>query len=293
MSEQMPNQYDAEFPERRIEKKESPELLPYFPTDLERAEVGLKKFNEAFEKSEVLRKATEDGTNSRMLYCTAGLYPETGFYWGGGFRELDTESEREELKRVYEEELGLKVLHWQREKEGEKWDVSLLNPASVDKIIKNSPVPNLFPEEARKSPMEWVLNNPSEWADLENPIHTARFGAMSGYPPLASSVFREYLAAQEKFIDGVLSTRERMVYYKYANSNRHERKLSKNLENKLKKSVDSKLLTPKQGELIKSYFGNTDELEMFGEGFFDEDEKYFDNIKTVLDKLGIKDKITA
>ncbi|KKT42303.1 MAG: hypothetical protein UW30_C0001G0028 [Candidatus Giovannonibacteria bacterium GW2011_GWA2_44_13b] len=37
------------------ELMEKVELLPYFPTDFERAEAGLKKFNEVFERSEVLK----------------------------------------------------------------------------------------------------------------------------------------------------------------------------------------------------------------------------------------------
>lgn len=272
------------------EKKEGAEFLPYFPTDFERVKSGLEKFNEVFEKSSVLKKiSTKDKFfKSKILFSVIGLMPETGFYSGGGFRELDTEEERAELKKVYEEELGLKTLHWQRFDEKEKWDHSVFNLASVEKVIKNCPIRDLFPEEARRNPMEWVLENPLEWVDGEDPKLKARFGVLSGYPPHGSSAYYEYKKAQS-FIDEAWTERERKAYYKYANSPRDIRKFPKNLEDGLNEAINTKKISEHQAKLFKDWFSHKGALEFFGDGFFDEDEKYFDNIRIMLKKLGIKD----
>src|SRR3989344_3798750 len=275
--------------ESAIEKKESIELLPYFPTDLERTKTGLKKFNEVFEKSEILKKIVKKDKffKSTILYCVMVLMPETVYFGGGGFEELDTEEERKELKRIYEEELGLKTLHWQRFDKKEKWDHSIFNPASVEKVIKNCPIQGLLPEEATRNPMEWVLKNPLEWVDSEDPKNKARFGILSGYPPHGSSVYYEYKKAAS-FIDKTLTERERRAYYKYANSLRESRKFPKNLEKRFGEALKTKELSELQAQLLKNWFSHKGELEFFGDGFSDEDEKYFDNVKIILDKLEIK-----
>ncbi len=266
------------------------EFLPYFPTDLERAKTGFEKFNKVFETSGVLKKAAKKDKffKDKVLFSALGLMPETGFYSGGGFQELDTEEERKELKRIYEEELGLKTLHWQRFAEGEKHDTSLFNPTSVERVIQKCPIPDLFPEEAKANPMEWVLSNPLEWTEYgEGSIKIARFGILSGFPPRASSVYREYINVQSAFIDKDFTERERRAYYKYANSPRGNRQFPKNLEKKLNEAVESKKISDFQAQLIKNFFGYSGTLELFGDGFFEEDEKYFDNIRKIFDELNI------
>lgn len=266
-------------------------LEPYFPTELERAKSGLEKFNEVFERSQVLKKisAKDKFFKSNILFNVVGLMPEMGFYGGGGFEELDTEDENVELKKVYEEKLGLKTLHWRRFDEKEKWDHSIFNPVSLEKVIKNCPIQGLFPREAIENPMEWVLKNLLEWADGEDPKLKARFGILSGYPPNGSSVYYEYKKAQS-FIDEAWTKNERKAYYKYANSFRDIRKFPKNLEDKLNDAINAEKISEHQAQLLKNWFSHKGVLEFFGDGFFDEDEKYFDNVRIILDKLGIKDK---
>lgn len=276
--------------ESTAEKKEGAEFLPYFPTDLERAKSGIEKFNEVFERSSVLKEISvkDKFFKLKTLCCVTGLMPKTGYFWGSGFRELNTDEKRAELKRIYEEKFGLKTLHWQRFDESEKWDHSVFNPTSVEKAIRNCPIPDLFPEEAKKNPIEWVLNNPLEWADCEDPKLKARFGVLSGYPPHGSSVYYEYKKAQS-FIDEAWTERERKAYYKYANSPRETREFPKNLEDRLNEAINTKKISERQAQLLKDWFSHRGALEFFGDGFFDEDEKYFDNIRIILEKLGIKD----
>ncbi|MDP3934614.1 MAG: hypothetical protein Q8Q46_00080 [Candidatus Giovannonibacteria bacterium] len=276
---------NQENPSATVEKVE---FLPYFPTDLERAKSGFEKFNEVFENSKILKKIAEKDKffKDKLFFVSIGLMPETGFYGGGGFQELDTEGERKKLKRIYEEELGLKTLHWQRFDESEKWDTSLFNPESVEKVIKNCPIPDLFPEEAKKDPMEWVLNNPNEWADLNDPKYKARFGVMSGYPPYGSSVYFEYKKAAT-FVDEALVEREKKAYYKYANSPRENREFPKNLEKRFSEAIKHKELLESRAGLLKNWFSYRGKLEFFGDGFSDEDEKYFENIKKIFDELDI------
>lgn len=276
---------------KSVESQEKAEFLPYFPTNLERAKSGFEKFNEVFERSEVLKKVAEKDKffKDKLLFVSIGLMPETGFYGGGGFQECDTERERKELKKIYEEELGLKTLYWQRFDESEKWDTSLFNPESVEKVIKNCPIPNLFPEEARKDPMEWVLNNPNEWADLNDPKYKARFGILSGYPPYGSSVYYEYAKAAT-FVNEALAEREKKAYYKYTNAPRESRKFPKDLEKRFGEALKNKKLSEFQTQLLKNWFSYRGKLELFGDGFSDEDEKYFDNIRKIFDELGINYK---
>lgn len=42
-------------------------------------------------------------------------------------------------------------------------------------------------------------------------------------------------------------------------------------------------------QLLKDWFSHNGILELFGDGFFDEDAEYFNNVRTMLEKLGIKD----
>lgn len=82
------------------ESAESGDFLPYFPTDLERAKDGQKKFNEIFERSEILKKIAGKDKYFRdsLFFSAIGLMPERGYFGGGGFQELDTDSPRESRK---------------------------------------------------------------------------------------------------------------------------------------------------------------------------------------------------
>jgi len=270
-----------------LKSKESLEFLSYFPTDLERAKEGQKKFNEVFERSEILKKFSKKDRyfKSRMLYGAMGLHPEVGFYWGAGFNDAENDDEKKELKRIYEDELGLKVLNLP---EG---IVSVINPKSVEKVIKNCPIPELFPGEARADPVGWVEKNPEEWGDNRvgnhDPAPRARFGILSGYSPNASSVYEKYLEAK-RILDKNLSKRELEPYYKYANASRESRALPKIFEKKLSGIVGSKKITNFQAELLRNWFSHhANELEYFGDGFSDEDAEYFENIKKLLKESGI------
>ena len=275
-----------------VEKKESIEFLPYFPTDLERAKTGFEKFNEVFEKSKILKKIAKKDKffKSTISYCVMGLMPETGYFGGGGFAELDTEDERAELKKIYEEKLCLKTLHQQRFDAKEKWDHSIFNPASVEKAIKKCPITGLFPKAAEANPMKWVLENPQEWAlgkDPSTPQLTARFGILSGYPPYASSVYYEYATSEESFINKKLAKRERKAYYKYANSSKEIRVFPKNLEKRFGEAIKNKEISEFQAQLLKNWFSYSGALEFFGDGFSDKDQQFFDNIKKIFKALNI------
>ena len=269
------------------ERKESLDLLPYFLTDLERVRDGQKKFNEIFERSEILKKLSKKDRyfKSRMLYGAMGLHPEVGFYWGAGFNDIENDDEKKELKRIYEDKLGLKVLHLPDS------TVTVINPKSVEKVIKNCPIAELFPKNAQADPVGWVETNPEEWGDNRvgnpDPVRRARFGVLSGYPPNASSVYQKYLEAK-KILDKNLSKRELAPYYKYANSPRESRALSKIFEKKLNSIVNSKKITSSQAELLKNWFSHhANELEYFGDGFSDKDAEYFENIKKLLNAAGV------
>ena len=130
------------------------------------------------------------------------------------------------------------------------------------------------------------LKNPTEWGDGEDPKLKARFGTLSGFPPYGSSVYYEYKTTAP-FIDESLTERERKAYYKYANSNRESRKLPKSLEKKIGEAIKVGKLSESQAQLLKDWFSYEGVLRSFGDGFFDEDEKYFENIKKIFDELNI------
>ena len=279
----------------KIETQEKMEFLPYFSTDLERAKDGLAKFNEVFKKSEVLRKATENGGNRKILLSIMGLFPEMGFYGGTGFDRMKTEQERKELQKIYEEEFGLKLLFWNEPAEGKQWQCSIINPASVEKVIKNCPIPDLFPEEARRDSVKWVLSNKFEWDDPDSDgdfndeeirKRAARFGILSGYAPRASAAYPDFKLA-EKTIVNKLGEKEQKFYSKYVRSEKDGRKLSGPLEGLLASSVEKGVISSFQAKLLRNNIVHKD-MAGFGYGFFDEDEKYFDNIRIIFDKLGIK-----
>ena len=271
---------NVELPQKieKEESKENIELLPYFPTDLERAKAGVKKFNEVFENSEVFRKATEEEEHKKLiLYSVVGFYPEAGFYWAL-FENLNSDEERDELKKIFEEEFNLRLINWDSEN---KWNISLLNSKSAEKVIKNCPIPDLFPAEAENE-SDWAEKNPLEWVDGELKESRARFGVMSGYPPHAANIYKDFMDARD-ILENLLSEEEQKEYKQYSRSDRRTRTLSENLNNKINKAVEEQILTNEQAHMIKNRFRLTGDLESFGDGFFDEDEKYFDNVKKILE----------
>lgn len=275
------------------EGKSKIELPPYFPTSIERAKSGLQKFNEAMERYPILRKVIESDEyyQDTLRFVLMGFMPESGFYSGAGFNKLANDEERQELKKIYEEELDLKTYYWQKINERGKYDRSIFNPTSVEKVIKNCPDPNLFPEEAKKNPMDWILKHPLEWDDSKIPLNSARFGVLSGYSPWASSQFPEFIQAKEKFIDTALTEEEKESYNLYSLANRRNRMFPQSINEKIKSAIDSGLLTAGEADLLKDYFTPAGRLIYFGDGFSDADEEYFNKIKAVLDEVGMDYRI--
>ena len=135
--------------------------------------------------------------------------------------------------------------------------------------------------------MKWVLENPREWADCKDPKFEARFRILSGYPPYASSVYYEYAASAESFVDKKLTEKEKKSYYKYANSLRESRVFPKNLEKRFDEAIKNKELSEFQAQLLKNWFSYSGALEFFGDGFSDKDQQFFGNIKKIFKALNI------
>lgn len=257
--------------------------LPYFPADVQEAKKIVDIYRRVYEESAVLRKATEGNQEKKILCCAVGLMPETGYFWGAGFSELQNDEEREELRRIYEEKLGLKVLNWPGR------DPSILNPRAIEKVIKNCPIPALFPSEAKEDPVGWVMQNPGKWEEISlegsNPQEvkkrTAIFGILSGYPPHGSAVFSTYQTAMHS-IKNVWDQKDEQTYHEYVYSNPDERVFPKRLKEKIEKAVQGQIMTREQADLIRCRFiPKWDDIHgIFGDGFCDEDKKYFDNLRS-------------
>ena len=273
--------------------EKEPILVEYFPTTVEQARDGVRKFLEAQEKSSVFRKATAEDPD--LLHAIAGLKPEIGFYWNAGFDKAETAEEKNELLKTYEEICGMKVLVWKTD-QGET-AYSLLNPESVARVIRNCPIEGLFPEEAVKNPMGWVTQNPKKWFErtgtYEDPRNSevkktiSRFGILSGYPPHGSSMFPEYIIVDDVFLDKKLTKNERVAYNRYIHADRKARKFPKSIEKKLSTAVAVEEVTAEQADLVRKRFQFHDLWSKFGSGFSDKDEEYFKQIQHIGSETGI------
>ena len=267
--------------------EKEPTVQEYFPTTVEQAQEGVRRFLEAQSSSPVSRKVTEEDPD--LLHAIAGLKPEIGFYWNAGFDKAETVEEKEELRKVYEEVCGMKVLLWKTDP-GET-AYSLLNPQAITRVIRNCPIRGLFPEEAVADPMQWVTTHHKEWfertGEQENPRDPEvqrtinRFGILSGYPPHGSSVYPEYIIADDVFIDKKLTKSQRVAYSRYVHADRSTREFSNSINKKLLAAVAAGEVTEHQADLVRRRFQFEDLWSKFGSGFFDEDEQYFKQIQHI------------
>jgi hypothetical protein len=129
--------------------------------------------------------------------------------------------------------------------------------------------------------MKWVLENQDQWIDSayepgeEANKSNARFGIFSGYPPHGSEVYAIYVQAEEKFTK-YLAEKEpdsEWTSRQHALQPRDKRKMPSEVSSALMSAKAEDVLTEQEVSLILDRFFLPD-MELFGDGFSDEDENY-------------------
>jgi hypothetical protein len=174
----MPEENEGFSPKEAIQI--SPEELPTTP---EIAKHGVKLYEsiiDALPDKNLKNKIVKD-VNVRE--CFTGVSPEIGAHSGSIFAGLKSE-EIDLFEKVLNSLTQDFMLMYHKEKNS----FSFINVLAAKRVVQLHK--SYFPNEAHANLKEWLLNQPSEWVDSQNPHANIRYGLLSGFPLDAVTKFQ-------------------------------------------------------------------------------------------------------
>ena len=261
------------------------------PTTTEIAKEGTRQFKEIlpYLPPEV-KKIFQDNEIKR---CFASISPEVGAVDGLSLDNLEELGLLDKtIELLVKHAPDIVIIRHKKNHPAISPTLSLVNLRAAEHVIKNNP--SVFPSEALANPTQWIVDNSSDWYQIQpvsdpiGDIFTIRYGLLSGFPLDASTKFQPYWRAWDKLKADIFSQKDHDFIYRYGQTEGFlNPKSQKEMTTLLGKSRAD--LTPDEKELIINHRRVRAEPAVTGYlGFQGEyDTRYATRLNRIFQECGI------